>query len=209
MKNNLRIEFEFNNHRIGAGLYSGIKNYSDILNIVKDIASEFKELNDIESIISKLDSYYNGKDGIIEATNHELEYVSGFAVYHTAVVDGGFTPNGSLLLYDLGFWYKYSESFECVTIELGTMDISLDLKSNDGVYKLKLLLLLNQYIPKDSNIKIICTNIPRGTFPGFSGSFKVDFNIGEIDNVIDIFKTIDDVIEDDGIRLKCIDVDFE
>lgn len=208
MKNNLRIEFKFNNHRIGCGLYSDIKKYSDILNIVKDVALEFKGSNDIESIISKLNSYYNAKDGIVEATNHELDYVGGMAVYFTAVVDG-FTPNGSLLFYDVGVWYKYSESFESVIIDLGTMDISLDLKSDNSVHKLKLLLLLNQHIPKDSNIKIICTNIPRGTFPGFSGSFKVDFNIDEIDNVIDIFKTIDDVIEDDGIRLKCIDVNFE
>lgn len=87
MKEYLRIHFKLDNTIIGAGLYSGIKNYSDILNIVKDVASEFKGLNDIESIVSKLDSYYNTKDGIVEATNHELDYVGGMAVFFTAVVD--------------------------------------------------------------------------------------------------------------------------
>lgn len=207
MKNNLRIEFKFNNHRIGCGLYSDIKNHSNILNIVKDVASAFKGLNDIESIVSKLNSYYNAKDGIVEATNHELDYVGGMAVYFTAVVDG-FTPNGSLLFYDVGFWYKYSESFESVTIDLGTMDISLRLQSNVND-KFKQLVILNEYIPEDSNIKIICTNITRGTYSGFSGSFKVNFNIDEINTVIDIFKIIDDIIKDDSIGLKCIDVDFE
>lgn len=207
MENNLRIEFKFNNHRIGTGLYSGIKNYSDILNIVKGIASEFKGLNDIESIIPKLNSYYGTKGGIIEATNRELDYVGGMAVYFTALVDG-FTPNGSLLFYDVGVWYKYSESFEFVTIDLGTMDISLRLQSNSNG-KFKQLIILNEYIPKDSNIKIICTNIPRGGNSGLSGNFKVYFNIDEINTVIDIFKIIDDIIKDDSIGLKCIDVDFE
>lgn len=165
-------------------------------------------MNDIKSIVSKLNSYYDAKDGIVEATDHELDYVSGFAVYHTAVVDG-FTPNGSLLFYDLGFWYKYSESFEFATIDLGTMDISLYIESNNRAYKLKQLVILNEYIPEDSNIKIMCTNVYRGTFPGLTGNFKVYFNIDEINTVIDIFKTIDDIITDDSIRLKCIAVNFE
>lgn len=207
MENNLRIEFKFNNHRIGTGLYSGIKNYSDILNIVKDIALEFKGLNDMESIISKLNPYYGTKGGIVEATNHELDYVGGMAVYFTAVVDG-FTPNGSLLFYDVGVWYKYSESFEFVTIDLGTMDISLRLQSNSNG-KFKQVIILNEYIPKNSNIKIICTNITRNRYMGLSGNFKVYFNIDEINTIIDIFKIIDDVITDDCIRLKLINVDFE
>lgn len=55
--------------------------------------------------------------------------------------------------------------------------------------------------------KIKCINLFKGVFPGFSDRFKVNFNIVEINKVISIFKTIDDIIKDDNIGLKCIETD--
>lgn len=52
-------------------------------------------------------------------------------------------------------------------------------------------------------------NLFKGVFPGFSDSFKVSFNIVEIDKVISIFKTIDDIIKDDNIGLKYIETDLD
>lgn len=207
MNNFLKINFKFNNDNIGAGLYSNIKNYSDILNIVKDIGTKFKGLSNIKPITSKLESYYSTRGGIVEVTDIKLECIGCFVnIYHPDIINE-FTPNGSFLLYEPGFWYTYNASFERVTIDLATMNISLYLKYNNSDDKVKPSIILNEYIPEDTDIKIKCINLFKGVYPGFSNRFKVNFNIVEIDKVISIFKTIDDIIKDDNIGLKCIETD--
>jgi hypothetical protein len=111
MNNFLKINFKFNNSSIGAGLYSNIKNYSDILDIVKDIVLEFEGLNNIKPVTSKLESYYSAKGGIVEITDIKPESIGCFVnIYHSAIVNE-FTPTGSFLPYNPGFWYTYDWEF--------------------------------------------------------------------------------------------------
>lgn len=188
MNNFLKINFKFNNDNICAGLYSDIKNYSDILNIIKDIVVEFEGLNDIRSSISKLESYYSGKGGIAEVTNSKPVYNGCFGYTYRVPIFNEFTPVGSLLFYETEHFYKYYREVETVNINLNSLEISLDLDF-DSSDKFELI-ILNKYI-QGSNIKIIYDNAPTLLDDNSQYEVLVNFDVGEIDNAIKVFELFD------------------
>lgn len=188
MKNNLKINFKFNNDMIGVGLYSDIKSYSDILNIVKDVVVEFEGLNDIRSTVSKLESYYSGKGGIVEVTDSKPVYNGCFGYTYRVPIFNEFTPTGSLLFYETEHFYKYYREVETVNINLNTLEISLDLEFNSSG-KVELI-ILNKCI-QDSNIKIIYDNTPTLSDDNSQYEVLVNFDMGEIDNAIKVFELFD------------------
>ena len=189
MNNNLKINFKFNNANIGAGLYSDIKNYSDILNIIKDIVVECEGLNDIRSTISKLESYYSDKGGIVEPTNSKPVYNGCFGDICRVAIFNEFTPTGSLLFYETQHFYKYYREVETVNINLNTLEISLDLEfdSSDKVE----LIILNKYIHGSNNIGIIYESVPTLLDGNSQYGVLVTFDMSEIDNAVKLFEMFD------------------
>lgn len=187
MKEYLRINFELDNTIIGAGLYSGIKNYSDIIHIIKEL-SEVIRVYSKEEIIYKLRSFYVDKYGIVKDLNLKITVDHRGVGTYPAYMINEFTSNGSLLLYKFGKFYEYHREFQTVIVNLNTLEISLDLEFNGG--DKAELVILNECI-KDSNIKIMCDNtltLPENDIPG---EVSVNFDIDEIDNAIKIFEMFD------------------
>lgn len=185
MKEYLRINFELDNTIIGAGLYSGIKNYSDIIHIIKELSEVIRGVHGKEEIIYKLRSYYANKGGIVKDLKITVNH-RGVCVYPAYIVNE-FTSNGSLLLYKFGKFYEYHREIQTVTINLNTLEISLDLEI-DGSNEIELT-ILNECV-KDLNIKIIPNNIPTlSDYIQYEVSVK--FDMDEIDNAIKIFEMFD------------------
>lgn len=185
MKEYLRINFELDNTIIGAGLYSGIKNYSDIIHIIKEL-SEVIGVHGKEEIIYKLSSFYANKDGIVKDLKITVNH-RGVCAYPAYIVNE-FTSNGSLILYKFGKFYEYHREFQTAIVNLNTLEISLDLEF-DGGDEIELT-ILNECI-KDPNIKIIPNNTLTLPENYIQYQVSVNFDMDEIDNVIKIFKMFD------------------
>lgn len=93
------------------------------------------------------------------------------------------------MFYETEQFYKYYREAETVNINLNTLEISLDLEL-DSIDEFKLI-ILNKYIYGSDNIKIIYQGLPSLSDDNSGYEVLVNFDMGEIDNVVKLFEMFD------------------